>query len=42
MEGLESITTNNDMSMQELSTIVQTIASSADALNTQLGQFKTH
>lgn len=42
MAGLESITTNNDMSMQELSTIVQTIAASADALNTQLGQFKTH
>lgn len=42
MEELASITTSNDMSMQELSDIVQTIASSADALNTQLGQFKTH
>lgn len=42
METLESITTDNDLSMQELSTIVQTIESSADALNTQLGQFKTY
>lgn len=42
MEALESITTDNDLSMQELSTIVQTIESSADALNTRLGQFKTH
>jgi len=42
MEELASITTSNDMSMQELSDIVQTIATSADALNTQLGQFKTH
>ncbi len=42
MEELESITTSNDLSMQELSDIVQTIATSADALNTQLGQFKTN
>lgn len=41
MEGLESITTSNDTSMQELSTIVSQIASSADALYAQLGQFKT-
>ncbi|MDD2267822.1 methyl-accepting chemotaxis protein [Sulfuricurvum sp.] len=38
---LGSITSANDISMQELSGIVQTIAASADALNTQLGQFKT-
>ncbi len=42
MEKLGSISSANDASMQELSAIVQTIASSADALNTQLGQFKTH
>jgi methyl-accepting chemotaxis protein len=39
---LGSITSANDISMQELSTIVQEIASSANALDTQLGQFKTH
>ncbi|MDD5053293.1 MAG: methyl-accepting chemotaxis protein [Sulfuricurvum sp.] len=42
MEGLESITTNDEKSMQELSTIVSQIATSANALYTQLGQFKTH
>ncbi|MDD5717353.1 MAG: methyl-accepting chemotaxis protein [Sulfuricurvum sp.] len=42
MDGLESITTGDEASMQELSAIVHTIASSADALNTQLGQFTTH
>jgi len=42
MEGLESLTTGDEISMQELSAIVQTIASSADTLNSQLGQFKTH
>ncbi|MDD2370175.1 MAG: methyl-accepting chemotaxis protein [Sulfuricurvum sp.] len=38
---LGSITSANDISMQELSSIVQTIAASADALNAQLGQFTT-
>lgn len=42
MEKLELITTSNDISMEELSDIVRTITKSADALNTQLGQFKTH
>lgn len=39
---LGSITSANDISMQELSAIVQAIASSANALDTQLGQFTTH
>jgi methyl-accepting chemotaxis protein len=39
---LGSITAANDISMQELSAIVQEIASSANALDAQLGQFKTH
>lgn len=42
MKDLESISTNNDMSMEELSSIVSQMASSADALYAQLGQFKTH
>lgn len=42
MESLGTLSSANDASMQELSAIVQTIASSADALNTQLGQFKTY
>jgi methyl-accepting chemotaxis protein len=39
---LGSITAANDTSMQKLSAIVQAIASSANALDAQLGQFKTH
>lgn len=42
MEKLGSISSANDTSMRELSDIVSQIASSANALYTQLGQFKTH
>ena len=42
MNTIASITTENDASMRELSEIVASIASSADALNRQLGQFKTY
>jgi len=41
MESLASLSSANDASMKELSAIVGSIASSADALFTQLGQFKT-
>jgi methyl-accepting chemotaxis protein len=39
---LGELTTSNEISMHELSEVVQAIASSANALDTQLGQFKTH
>lgn len=42
MEGLESIASGNEHSIQELSAIVTHIESSADALYAQLGQFKTY
>lgn len=42
MEKLGLISSANDTSMRELSDIVSQIASSANALYTQLGQFKTH
>lgn len=41
MEKLGTISSANDTSMRELSDIVSQIASSANALYTQLGQFKT-
>lgn len=42
MEKLGSLSSANDASMRELTDIVSQIASSANALYTQLGQFKTH
>lgn len=42
VESLSLITNLNESSMQDLSDIVQPIASSADSLYRQLGQFKTH
>lgn len=41
IKALGELTAKNETSMKELSTIVASIDSSAKALNTQLGQFKT-